>query len=87
MRVKTEPEQHAEVDVGPPGAAPGLEGIVSVDETPLQRLWVRPCALLLLCFPQSCCGKAQSLGRGVEVRLAPAGALVGADWKRVGGKE
>lgn len=36
MRVKTESEQHAEVDVGPPGAATWLEGIVSVAETPLQ---------------------------------------------------
>lgn len=28
VQVKTEPKQHAEVDVGPPGAAAGLEGVV-----------------------------------------------------------
>lgn len=28
VQVKTEPKQHAEVDVGPPGASAGLEGVV-----------------------------------------------------------
>lgn len=58
---------------------------LSVAETPLQGVWVRTWALLLLGFPQSCCGNVHGPWGGGQAGSCRRPARVGTNWMRVGG--